>query len=276
MRKFFLTLDLEEWYHLEYFQHLVNKNERVDIFISLLDDFFNLLDKYNIKITIFALAELVEKYPEIINKIVTRGHEVACHGLNHGLLYEKSDQEFKNEIARAKSILEEISGQNVVGYRAPCYSMEDNKLPILKELGFKYDSSFIRFSQHDLYKMMNLDGFQKKEDLIYEKDGFFEYEIPTYKINKFNIPISGGGYFRLIPNIVYRKLFESYIGDEKNFVFYIHPFELNPQKIKIPNVNLTTKFRFSVGRKKVLSNMELLIKMAFKNGFTFHKMNEFI
>lgn len=276
MRKFFLTLDLEEWYHLEYFQHLVDGKDRTDVFIHRLNNFLDLLEKYEIKTTVFILAELALKHPNIIKDLVERGHEIACHGLNHGLLYEKTDEQFFKEIKEAKEILENISGQQVIGYRAPCYSMEDKKLPLLKELGFKYDSSYIQFSQHDLYKMMNLDGYNKIEDLLFQKDGFYEFEIPTLKISKYNIPISGGGYFRLLPNFIYTQLFKKYSKKSTNFVFYIHPFELDPYQVHIPDVSIATRFRYNVGRKKVLSQLEQLIVRVKKQGYSFLTMKDYI
>ncbi len=273
-RNFFLTLDLEEWFHLEYFQNYsVSKN---NIFINRLDDFFLLLKKYNIKITVFVLAELVKQNPDIISRIVDDGHEIACHGLNHKLLYNKKYTQIEEELFEARRILQDISGQSVLGYRAPCFSMGDDKFEILKRIGFKYDSSYIKFDQHKLYNTLKLDGFSKINDLIYKKDGFYEFEIPTLDIMGYNIPISGGGYFRLFPYPLFRQLFKKYKNNNNNFVFYIHPFEVAYQKIKIPDVGLLTKFRFLVGRKSVLKNLEKFIIYLKEEGYVFYTFEEYI
>ena len=155
MKKFFLTLDLEEWYHLEYFKDIRN-DQSYDCFIFKLDGFFNFLKKHNIKITVFVVAELALKYPNIIKKISDDGHEIACHGLDHDLVYNKSFSVFKNELIKAKNILEKIINKPIYGYRAPCFSMMDERLDLLRDLKFKYDSSYIKFSQHKLYKTLKL------------------------------------------------------------------------------------------------------------------------
>ena len=138
MKKFFLTLDFEDWYHLEYFKE-IRKNQAFDFFIFKLDEFFNFLDNHDIKITVFVVAELALKYPDIIKKISNNGHEIACHGLDHDLVYNKSYLDFKNELIKAKKILEDIIKMPVYGYRAPCFSMMDERLEVLRDLKFKYD-----------------------------------------------------------------------------------------------------------------------------------------
>ena len=187
-KKFYLTLDLEDWYHLDYFKDKVNKKP---IFISELKEFFNFLDEKQIKITIFALAELVEKYPEFIKELAEKGHEIACHGLNHDVLFNKSNQQFKDELIKAKKIIEDITNKPVYGYRAPCFSLDNEKLEILQGIGLKYDSSYIKFSQHSLYRNLDLSEYDEVDDLIYKKGDFFEFEVPMFKVKKYNAKVKG-------------------------------------------------------------------------------------
>src|SRR5699024_1487944 len=113
--------------------------------------------RLNIKATFFVLAELAYKHADIIRDIHDRGHEIGCHGLDHELLYDKTDDEFKEQVAKGKKILDSVVGENVVeGYRASCFSMDRNKLDILKECGYRYDSSYISFAQHPLYGSLDL------------------------------------------------------------------------------------------------------------------------
>lgn len=274
MKKFFLTLDLEEWYHLDYFKD--KKFARKAEFIHHLTPFFDLLDIYSIKITVFVLAELAVEYPELIKMIASRGHEIACHGFDHELLYNKTNEQFRQQVIKAKQVLSDISGQEINGYRASCFSMDREKLNILKEIGFKFDSSYIRFSQHSLYRQFNLDGYVKIDDLIYMNDNFFEFEIPTLKVAKFCLPISGGGYFRLIPQPVFRYFFNRFARHHKNFTFYIHPFELYYKKIDLIDVDFKTKLRFNIGRKNLLRKLEKFILEIQKKGYQFMTMDQFI
>mgnify|MGYP006159121481 CR=1 FL=1 len=271
MKKFFLTLDFEEWYHLEYFKE-IRKNQGFDFFIFKFDDFFNFLNHHDIKITVFVVAELALKYPKIIKKISNHGHEIACHGLDHDLVYNKSCLDFKNELIKAKRILEDIIHMPVYGYRAPCFSMMDERLEVLKELKFKYDSSYIKFSQHKLYKTLKLNDFIKKDHLIYEKNSFFEFEIPTLNIfNILKLPISGGGYFRILPSFIFNYFFKLYSRKNKNFNFFIHPFELDDSEIQINNTSFKNKLRFNYGRK---NNFKKLMKfiISIKSDYKFSRL----
>ena len=275
MKNFFLTLDLEEWYHLEYFKD-IRENQSFDHFIFRLDNFFNFINQNNIKITVFVVAELALKYPKIIEKISNDGHEIACHGLNHDLVYNKSYSEFKNELIKAKKILEDIINKPIYGYRAPCFSMMDERLEILKDLNFKYDSSYIKFSQHKLYKTLKLNDFKYKDHLVYENKNFFEFEIPTLNFFKFlQLPISGGGYFRILPYFLFKILFKIYSKKYKNFNFFIHPFELDDSKIQIDNTNFKNKLRFNYGRKNNLNKLKKFI-ISIKDNYRFLRIIDFL
>ena len=163
MKTFFLTMDLEEWYHLDYFKNYnLVREKRV---VPLIYDFLNNLDKNGIKITFFVLGELVKENSNILKEIKSRGHSIASHGYNHELLNKKTGEEFKEDILRAKYVIEDLINMEVFGYRAPCFTMDREKLMILKECGYKYDSSMIRFEQHPLYKSLDISDFQKIDDI---------------------------------------------------------------------------------------------------------------
>lgn len=247
MKNFFLTLDLEEWYHLDYLKNYPSPKEARCV--PYLEPFFAFLKASNIKITTFVLGELAESFQALVKSISDQGHEIACHGYTHELLYNISLPMFKEEVQKAKHILENITGKPVLGYRASCFSMDRQKLDILQDIGFKYDSSFINFSHHPLYSDLDLSGYEKVDDHIYRHNGFFEFEIPTYVFRKHHIPISGGGYFRLLPYPLYIRLFKKHARTSNNFVFYIHPFELVKNKIDLKGVAFKDRFRFNVGRK---------------------------
>lgn len=268
-------MDLEEWYHLDYFKkyNLVREKK----VIPLIYDFLNLLDNNDIKMTVFVLGELVEENSNILKEIKNRGHSIACHGYNHELLNKKTIIEFRKDILKAKDVIEGLINGEVIGYRAPCFTMDREKLMILKECGYKYDSSRIRFEQHLLYKPLDVSDFHKIDDLIYKKDNFYEFEVPTYKILKYNIPISGGGYFRFLPLPIFKYFFRQYSKMRNNFVFYIHPFEVTDIQINFgEEVSLKDKFRFSYGRKNNLDKFEKFINLCKKEGYIFHTFSHYI
>jgi|SRR5699024_4760167 len=274
-KKAYLTIDVEEWYHLDYLKNYnVDKNK-----VEMVPQIFNFLDMLNsldIKATFFVLGEIAYDYADIIRDIKDRGHEIGCHGLDHELLYNKTDEQFKEEIINAKDILDSILGQDAVrGYRASCFSMNRNKLNLLTESGYTYDSSYISFTQHPLYDDLDLSGFNSKEDLIYESNNFLEFEVPTYQIGKYNIPISGGGYLRLFPYPIIQRLIKKHFKQKTNFVFYLHPFELTNLPLPLPSdLPFKDKFRAKIGRKGNLNKLNKLLKSMLKDGVEFKTMGE--
>ena len=277
MKTVFLTIDIEEWYHLDYLKKYNLYKDSIET-VPKIFDFLDMLDKLNIKATFFVLAELAYKYADIIRDIRDRGHEIGCHGLDHELLYNKSDQEFENEVIKAKAIINEVLGKDAVkGYRASCFSMDRNKLDILKKCGYKYDSSYIKFAQHPLYGDLDLSGYTKVDDLIYENDGFYEFEIPSIEIGNFHLPISGGGYLRLFPYRLIKLLLKRYSTEHDNFLLYIHPFELTNTKLPLSKkLSLTDRFRASVGRKRNLKKIEKLLTKLIEDGVEFKTMGQAI
>ena len=275
MKNFYLTIDLEEWYHLLYFKDITELRGN-DFFIFKLEEILNLLDKYNIKSTFFVLAELARNYPDIIKKIYSRGHEISCHGLNHDLVSNKTLEQFKLELIHAKTIIEDIINDTVLGYRAPCFSLSDDSLKELSRLGFKYDSSFIKFSNHKLYGQLKMEGYQYTGDLrLMNTNNFTEFQVPTTKFLWFEIPFSGGGYLRIIPWFLFKKIFKSELDKKNEYQIFLHPFELYTGKFKLPiKTGLFSKLRFHINRRKNIYKVEQLIKIALEKGYSFKTMKE--
>lgn len=275
MSTFFLTLDLEEWYHLDYLK-CFSVDESVSL-VPHIHSFLDRLDELGIKMTVFVLTSVARQHPTLIREIVVRGHEVSSHGYDHELLYEKTNDQFRLEIVQAKNELEDLIGQEVRGYRAACYSIDDEKLGIVRECGFDYDSSFIKFADHPLYRVPELKGFTVVDDLVYECDGFYEFEIPTLDVYDKHIPLSGGGYYRLFPWHIFIALFHKYVKSHENYLFYVHPFELTAQKVPLPvGISLANRFRFSVGRKNNVAKLERLLRYTMEQGFKFRTMSDYI
>lgn len=273
MKNTYITVDIEEWYDLDYLKgHDVDRSVEV---IPEIIDFLDLLDEFHIKATFFVLANILDKNTDIIREISRRGHAIGCHGYDHELLYKKDLNQFKHEVTEAKAKIEKVINCKVHGYRASCFSMERDKLDILNEQGYSFDSSYIKFEQHPLYRNLDLSGFEKLDEIVFKKDNRFEYEIPTLKIGKFSLPISGGGYLRMFPFWMLKILIEKYAKQKNNFLLYLHPFELTTMDLPLPkDLGAKNKFRISVGRKSNMKKIRKVIKLLKSMGSDFPTLEQ--
>lgn len=269
MKHAWLTVDLEEWYHLDYLKGFRCRETGVRA-IPQIFDFLEMLDAEGVKATFFCVAEIADANAGLLRELLRRGHAVGCHGWDHELLTNKGIEQFVQETREARAAIERAAGAPVTGYRAPCFTMERDKLDALRDLGFTYDSSKIRFAQHPLYRNLDLAGFEEADDLVHVEGGFAEYEIPTLDIMGWSIPISGGGYLRLFPFWLLRVLLALYARRHDNFTIYVHPFELTGMELPLPKcLGRATRFRCLVGRKRNLKKLRKVIRWLKKRGARF-------
>jgi len=178
---------------------------------------------------------------------------------------------FHQEIVSCKNELEQMLGKSITGYRAPCFSLDRERLNILKEVGYKYDSSRIEFGDHPLYGEIDMSGFKEESPGVYRMDDFYEFQISTLDCGGKQIPVSGGGYLRIFPWFLMRKLLKKYLAADSLYVLYIHPFEFsskaNPAFPK--STSLANKFRFSLGRSTVSKKFDRVIQLLKEQGFHF-------
>ena len=274
MKHAWLTVDLEEWYHLDYLKGYPCRESGVRV-LPRIFDFLDMLDEEGVKVTFFCVAEIAKENAGILREILRRGHALGCHGLDHELLTNKDLEQFEEETRAAKATIEAAAGAPVTGYRAPCFTMERDKLEAIRALGFTYDSSKIRFAQHPLYRNLDLAGFEQPEDLVYREGDFTEYEIPTLEIFGYSIPISGGGYLRLFPFWLLRILLSLYAKKHENFTIYAHPFELTDMPLPLPQgLGRVTRFRCLVGRKRNLKKLRKVIRWLKKRGARFTTLED--
>ena len=277
MRKYFLTLDLEEWYHLEYLKDYKDEIASDQRFAPQVLPFLKKMVDEGVYLTVFVLEDVAKDNPDMVRQITLMGHEISCHGKHHELVYNLSVDEFRKIIGEAKKTLEEITGQPVKGYRAPCFSMENEKLDVLWDLGFTYDASLIRFKEHKLYNVMDMSRFEKLESLVYRIGDKYEFETPTLNIMGKYIPISGGGYFRLFPLWLVRFFMKKYWDKEDNFIFYIHPFEVIGETLKNgKKMGRINYFRFQVGRSTLQKKLLKYIKWLKKQDVQFIRFMDYI
>jgi hypothetical protein len=230
-----------------------------------------LLNKRNIKTTFFVLSEMVDIAKEQILYANRCGHEIACHGKYHKRPLTMKLADMENELKEAKDVLSNLIGKEVIGYRAPCYSIDNERYEIVKRVGFKYSSSKIDVPGHPLYGKIDMNGYKQPLKNVYEKEEFTEFALSTKKFCGKNIVISGGGWIRLFPwNAFMKPLIKSYLKTADIYTLYIHPFELsNNDMPNVEDVSFITKVRSTKGLHKVDTKIEQLIDLLEVNKYEF-------
>ena len=232
-----MSVDVEDYFHVSVFDGIVPRSQwatmesRVCANTQRLLDLF---DEYNVRSTFFVLGWVAERHPDLVRAIVARGHEIASHGFAHRLIYDQTPAAFREDVRRAKQILEDASGCLVAGYRAPSYSVTPRSLwalDILIEEGYRYDSSIFPI-RHDRYGI----PVSPREPFPIERERGTLMEVPgsTVRVGPANLPIAGGGYFRLLP-YAWTRWGMARLNDRERqaAVFYIHPWEIDPEQPRL-------------------------------------------
>ena len=267
-----MTVDVEDYFHVAAFEKSINPKDwstyesRVQRNTTRLLDLFNQND---IKATFFILGWVAQRDPQLVTAIAKQGHEIACHGYSHQLIYKQTPEVFWEETHKAKRILEEIIQRPVKGYRAASYSITKSSkwaIDILIDLGFEYDSSIFPV-HHDKYGMPGTPRFPY---LLTTESGksIVEYPISTINLFKYIMPMAGGGYFRLYPYWLSKYGFNRICNNGNPFVFYLHPWEIDPKQPRIPT-SLLSKFRHYNNLDKTETRLQKLM-----NDFQFTTMSE--
>ena len=239
-----ITVDVEDYYQVSAFAKQVKKEAWEDFESRVERNTHRILEIFgnnSIKGTFFVLGWVAERNPKLIKEIADLGHEVACHGYSHELVYNQTPEQFLEETGRSKKILEDIVGEKVRGYRAASYSITSKSLwalDILCELGFIYDSSIFPI-MHDRY---GIPGAQTVPHLLETEKGsrIIEYPLSTVGISKRRFPVSGGGYFRLFPYWLSKAgLSRVNKHDRVPFIFYMHPWEIDEGQPRIKSSKLS-------------------------------------
>lgn len=259
-----MTVDVEDYFHVAAFNNVIDPASwdswpcRVEHNTERL---LALFERQGIHITFFILGWVAERYPALVKKIQAGGHEIASHGYSHQLIYRQTPDVFRQETLRSKKLLEDITGQPVVGYRAASYSITRQSLwalDILAELGFTWDSSIFP-THHDNY---GIPGSPEEPYTIITRSGatLTEFPLTTAKILGQSVPAAGGGYFRQYPYVLSRWLFERASNNQtKPQIFYLHPWEIDPDQPKVPNASWFSNFRHYTNLKRCMPRLERLL-----------------
>jgi polysaccharide deacetylase family protein (PEP-CTERM system associated) len=260
-----MTVDVEDYFHVAAFNKVIDPSQWDDWPSRVEANTHKLLALFadrDIKITFFILGWVAERYPQLVRSILAAGHEIASHGYSHQLIYRQSQAEFRAETAKSKQILEDITGQAVLGYRAASYSITRKSLwalEALTDLGFAWDSSIFP-TRHDNY---GIPGSPEEPYTIVTPNGgrLVEFPLTTAKVFGQPVPAAGGGYFRQYPYFLSRWLFNhaSQNGTKSN-IFYLHPWEIDPEQPRVPNASWFSNFRHYTNLARCLPRLEQLLR----------------
>lgn len=259
-----MSVDVEDYFQVSAFEATVSRADwpafesRVDRNTRRLLDIF---DEFSIKSTFFTLGWIAERHPRLVQEIASRGHEIASHGHEHRLIYDQTPEAFRQDVRRAKAVLEETSGQLVAGYRAPSYSITERSLwalDVLAEEGYAYDSSIFPI-RHDRY---GIPAAPRHPHAVNTSGGDSLVEAPasTVRIGSTNLPVAGGGYFRILPYWWTRwGIARVNRLERRPAIFYLHPWEIDPDQPRISS-GAVSRFRHYYNLPKTESRLRQLLK----------------
>ena len=240
-----------------------------------LDEYVSILDKYNIKATFFAVCEAAQAVQGKLKNYLVNGHDLALHGFDHTAPMTMSCEEFKYKIAAAKKLLEEMFEVPIKGYRAPFFSLDNEHLSVLQDLGFKYDSSRFGYPKRDYAGHIDVSGFNKITENVFKKGDFFEFGMPCPKWMGIRTPISGGGYVRMSDLTFFLTTLYNYLTKNDYYVFYLHPFEVSKMRMpNTPNLKGYDQYYLRAGVKSFPRRIEKIIKVLKKLGYEFVTFEE--
>ena len=256
-----LTIDVEDYFQVSAFAPHIARSEwntrecRVERNINCILD---MLARRDIKATFFTLGWIAERYPQLVRQIVQEGHELASHGYGHERASDQTEEAFFADIHLSKIVLEDLTGSEVNGYRAPSFSIGTGNLwafDCLARAGYRYSSSIYPI-RHDHYGMPNSPRF------AYEvRPGLMEIPITTLRLLNRNLPSSGGGYFRLLPYALSRWMLSRVnTQDREPGIFYFHPWEIDPGQPRITGISRKTRFRHYVNIGRMEARLNQLLR----------------
>ncbi len=258
-----MTIDVEDYFHVSAFDKVVSRSHwdtlesrvraNTECLLSLLSD-------ADVRGTFFVLGWVAERFPDLIGRIAAAGHEIASHGHSHRLIYEQTHAEFRADVHRSKQVLESIIGARVTGYRAPSFSITRQSLwalDVLIDEGFTYDSSVFPI-YHDRY---GIPEAPRRPFVIQRPQGsLVEVPASTVRIGRVNLPLGGGGYFRLLP-YEWTRAGISHLNSHESqpAIFYLHPWEIDPRQPRL-KTDWLGRFRHYTNLKKTECSLRRLLR----------------
>ena len=266
-----MTVDVEDYFQVSAFEPYISRDSwgRLECRVERnVDRILQLFDRHGVKATFFTLGWIAERYPQMVRRMVAQGHELASHGWSHVRVTQQDQDAFRQDIMRTKALLEDLSGQEILGYRAASYSIgADNlwALDVLRETGHLYSSSIYPI-RHDLYGMPEAPRFAFRPG----EGDFLEFPVTTFRIANKNLPCGGGGWFRLLPYAGMRWAIRRVNRvDGEAAIFYFHPWEIDPEQPRQDGIDAKTRFRHYLNLERMESRLNCLL-----GDFSWGRMDE--
>ena len=257
-----MTVDVEDYFQATCFDRIVSRTswfERESRVVGNTHKLLEFFHRHDVRGTFFMLGWVAERFPSLVREIASLGHEIASHGFHHQLIYTLTPDQFRDDVRRAKAVIEDAGGCQVRGYRAPSFSIVRSSLwalDVLIETGHTYDASVFPI-HHDRYGIPDA----PRTPHVIERPAGTIVEVPasTVRIAGTNVPIAGGGYFRLLPYVLTKWGIERLNGAGQPAIFYIHPWEIDPRQPRLP-VSRMMALRHYSNLHDTLNRMERMLR----------------
>lgn len=257
----FFTVDVEEYFQVRALESVVRRDEwlaRPSRVAQSIDALLASLDRHGAQGTFFILGWLAKYRPEVVRAIADAGHEIASHGFWHQPVTELDPDSFREDVRSSKHMLEDVTGVEVIGYRAPNFSIVPGcewAFDALLEEGYRYDSSLFPIRRRGY----GYPAAARVPHLLRRKSGCLaEFPLATTNIFAYPVPAAGGGYLRQFPYGVIRRAFREASDSLQSATFYIHPWEIDPDQPRL-RVSSLTRVRHYRGLRSALSRVERLL-----------------
>ena len=267
-----LTIDVEDWFQVENFKGSITYDSWADREIRVEKNTHILLDLFDSittgpatkrqspKATFFVLGWVAERFPGLVKEMVKRGHEVASHGYMHHLSSKISEKELVADLSKSKTLLEDITGQSILGYRAPSFDISKETLSAIESCGYLYDSSYNSYGGHGRYGHVDFSQYEKNGIIIKISDSFYELPVSNLTLRGKVIPWGGGGYFRLTPSPLFHLGVRTIMKEDSAYLYYTHPWEFDPDQPRVDDAPKSFKFRHYVNLHKTHDKLAFFIK----------------
>jgi polysaccharide deacetylase family protein (PEP-CTERM system associated) len=257
-----LTVDVEDYFQVSAFAPYIRRADWPNLPCRVernVDRILGLLARHGVQGTFFTLGWIAERYPALVRRIVSEGHELASHGYAHLRASDQTPDEFRRDITLSKNLLEQLAGTAVLGYRAPSFSIGAGNLwalDCLLEAGYRYSSSIYPV-RHDHYGMPGAPRFAWRPA---GSSGLLELPVSTVRVCGRNLPAGGGGFFRLWPYAVSRwALRRINSHDGQAGIFYFHPWEIDPDQPVPQGISLKARLRHTLNLRRTEARLERLL-----------------
>ncbi len=257
-----MTVDVEDYFQVQAFAGVIDRAawDAIPCRIEAnMDRILQQFDAAGVTGTFFTLGWIADRYPAVVRRIVAAGHELASHGYGHARADGQTPDEFREDVRRARGVLQDLGGVPVAGYRAPTFSIGPQNpwaFDVLAEEGYAYSSSVYPV-RHDLYGAPDAPRFPYRP----AAGPLVEIPMTTVRLGGRNLPCAGGGYFRLMPYALFRSLLRRFNRvDAASSVFYFHPWEIDPGQPRVAGASRRSRFRHGVNLSAMQGRLDRLLR----------------